>query len=123
MSGHSRWSQIKHKKSLTDQKRGQIFSRISKTITLAARKGTDPKTNTALANAIEQAKSINVPNSNIERAIKKVSEKGGAQMEEIVVEAIGPGSIALRITSVTNNKNRAISEIKKVLLGHKAKMV
>ncbi|HXK40800.1 MAG TPA: YebC/PmpR family DNA-binding transcriptional regulator [Candidatus Paceibacterota bacterium] len=123
MSGHSKWSQIKHKKSLTDQKRGQIFSKLSKAITLAARKGNDPKTNVALANAIEQARSMNMPNENIQRAIKKVSEKGGAQLEEIVVEAIGPGGVALRIEGVTDNKNRTISEIKKVLSDHEAKMV
>ena len=123
MSGHSKWSQIKHKKSLTDQKRGQIFSKLSKAITLAARKGNDPKTNVALANAIEQARSMNMPNENIQRAIKKVSEKGGAQLEEIVVEAIGPGGVALRIEGVTDNKNRTISEIRKVLSNHEAKMV
>ena len=123
MSGHSKWSQIKHKKSLTDQKRGQIFSKLSKAITLAARKGNDPKTNVALANAIEQARSMNMPNENIQRAIKKVSEKGGAQLEEIVVEAIGPGGVALRIEGVTDNKNRTISEIKKVLSNHESKMV
>jgi len=123
MSGHSRWAQIKHKKSLTDQKRGQLFSKLSKAITLAARKGIDPKTNASLANAVEQARSANMPNDNIERAIKKVSEKDGAQLEEIAVEAIGPGGVALRITGVTDNKNRTISEIKKVLSDHNAKMV
>lgn len=123
MSGHSKWSQIKHKKSLTDQKRGQLFSKLSKNITLAARKGADPKINTVLANAIEQARKENMPNDNIERAIKKVSEKGSAQLEEIVVEAIGPGGVALRIKGVTDNKNRTIAEIKKLLSGHEAKMV
>lgn len=123
MSGHSKWAQIKHKKSLTDQKRGRLFSKLSKAITLAARKGTDPKTNPALANAVDQAKKENMPNDNIERAIKKVSEKGSAQLEEIVVEAIGPGGVALRIKGVTDNKNRTISEIKKILSDHNAKMV
>src|SRR3989338_3411675 len=123
MSGHSRWSQIKHKKSLTDQKRGQIFSKLSKNITLAARKGTDPKNNIVLQNAIEQARRENMPNDNIERAIKKASEKNGAQLEEIMVEAIGPTGVALRIEGVTDNKNRTISEIKKVLSNHEAKMV
>lgn len=123
MSGHSRWSQIKHKKGLTDQKRGQLFSKLSKAITLAARKGTDPKTNVALANAIEQARSMNMPNDNVERAVKKVSEKGSAQLEEIMVEAIGPSGVALRIKGVTDNKNRTISEIKNILSDHNAKMV
>ena len=123
MSGHSKWAQIKHKKSLTDQKRGQLFSKLSKAITLAARKGTDPKTNTALQNTIEQARAVNMPNDNIERAVKKVSEKDGTQLEEIIIEALGPGSIALRIKGVTDNKNRTISEIKKILSDHEAKMV
>lgn len=123
MSGHSRWSQIKHRKELTDQKRGQLFSKLSKAITLAARKGTNIKTNTSLANAIEQARSMDMPNDNINRAIKKVSEKGSAQLEEIVVEAIGPGGIALRIKGITDNKNRTIAEIKKVLSEYGTKLV
>src|SRR3989338_6285013 len=123
MSGHSRWSQIKRKKGLTDQKRGQMFSKLSKNITLAARKGTDPKSNIALQNAIEQARRENMPNDNIDRAIKKASEKDSAQLEEIMVEAIGPDGIALRIKGVTDNKNRTISEIKKVLSDHESKMV
>ena len=123
MSGHSRWSQIKRRKDITDQKRGQVFSKISKAITLAAGKGTDPKTNTALANAIEQARAVNMPNENVERATKKVFEKDGARLEEITVEAIGPGGTALKIKGVTDNKNRTISEIKKVLSDHEAKMV
>jgi YebC/PmpR family DNA-binding regulatory protein len=123
MSGHSKWSQIKHKKSLTDQKRGQIFSKLSKNITLAARKGTDSKTNIALANAIEQDKAMNMPNENIERAIKKVFEKGSAQLEEFVIEAIGPGEVALRIKGITDNKNRTIAEVKKILSDHEVKMV
>lgn len=123
MSGHSKWSQIKHKKGVTDQKRGQLFSKLSKAITLAARKGSDPKTNTTLAGAIEQARSMNMPNDNIERAIKKVSDKSAAQLEEILIEAIGPGGIALQIKGVTDNKNRTIAEVKKILLDHRAKMV
>lgn len=123
MSGHSKWAQIRHKKGLTDKKRGQLFSKLSKAITIAARNGTDPKTNIALANAIDQARSMNMPNDNIERAIKKISEKDSAQLEEIIVEAIGPGGVALRIKGVTDNKNRTISEIKKILSDHNAKMV
>ena len=123
MSGHSRWSQIKRNKDLTDQKRGQIFSKLSKNITLAARKGADPKNNIALANAVEQARRENMPNDNIERAIKKASEKDSAQLEEIMVEAIGPAGVALRIKGVTDNKNRTISEIRKVLSNHEAKIV
>jgi len=123
MSGHSRWSQIRRKKELTDKKKGQIFANLSKAITLAARKGTDPKTNIALQNAIEQARKANMPNENIQRAIKKVSEKDSAQLEEILIEAVGPGGVALKIKGITDNKNRAISEIKKVLSDREAKMV
>jgi len=123
MSGHNKWAQIKHKKSLTDQKRGQIFSKLSKAITLAARRGTDPKTNNSLANAIEQARNVNMPNENIERAIRKVSEKESARLEEFLVEAIGPGGVVLKIKGVTDNKNRTIAEVKKILSDHDSKMV
>jgi YebC/PmpR family DNA-binding regulatory protein len=123
MSGHSKWSQIKHKKGATDQKRGQLFSKLSKNITLAARNGTDPKTNSALGNAIEQARAMNMPKDNIERAIKRVSDKAAAQLQEIVVEAIGPGGVALKIKGVTDNSSRTIAEVKKILGEHNAKMV
>ncbi len=123
MSGHSKWSTIKRKKGATDQKRGQVFSKLSKNITLAARGGSDPRINTALANAIEQARAENMPKENIDRAIKKVSDKSAIQLQEVVVEAIGPGGVALRIKAVTDNSNRTISEIKKILINHHAKMV
>ncbi|MBP9822226.1 MAG: YebC/PmpR family DNA-binding transcriptional regulator [Candidatus Pacebacteria bacterium] len=123
MSGHSKWSTIKRKKGATDQKRGQLFAKLSKNITLAARNGADPKTNTTLANAIEQARAENMPKENIERAIKKVSDKSAAQLQEVVVEAIGPGGVALKIKAVTDNSNRTISEIKKILGDHNSKMV
>ena len=123
MSGHNRWSQIKHKKSVTDQKRGQVFSKLSKNITLAARRDADPKSNVALANTVEQARRENMPNDSIERAIKKASEKDSTQLEEITVEAIGPGRVALKIKGVTDNKNRTILEIKKILSDHETKMV
>ena len=125
MSGHSKWSQIKHKKALTDKKRGQIFSKLSRLITLAARKGKglDPKTNPALAQAIEKARSVNMPGENIERAIKKVSDKDQAQLEEIVIEALGPGGVALEIRAITDNRNRTVADIKKILGEHGTKMV
>jgi len=123
MSGHSKWSTIKRKKGTTDQKRGQMFSKLSKNITLAARNGADPKMNAVLANAIEQARAENMPKENIDRAIKKVSDKSAVQLQEIVVEAIGPGGVALRIKAVTDNSNRTINEIRKILTNHHAKMV
>src|SRR3989344_6642006 len=114
MSGHSRWSQIRHKKALTDKKKGQIFSKLARLITLAAKRGANPKSNPTLAQAIENAKSVNMPNDNIERAIKKLSDKDQAQLEELAVEALGPGGVALKIRAITDNRNRTMSEIKKI---------
>jgi len=123
MSGHSRWSQIKHKKELTDKKRGQIFSKFSRLITLAAKKGTDPKTNLTLHQEIEKAKMANMPKENIERAIKRVSDKDQTQLEELLIEALGPGGIALKVRAITDNRNRTLAEIKKILNDHESKMV
>ena len=123
MSGHNRWSQIQRQKSITDQKRGQIFSKFSRLITLAAKKGTNPKTNPALSQAIEKAKAANMPKENIDKAVKKVSEKDQGQLEELLIEALGPGGIALKIRAITDNRNRTLAEIKKILNNHESKMV
>jgi YebC/PmpR family DNA-binding regulatory protein len=123
MSGHSRWSQIKHKKALTDKKKGQIFSKLSRLITLAAKKGADPKSNPSLSQAIENARTVNMPNENIERAIKKVADKNQVQLEELTIEALGPGGVALKIKAITDNRNRTMAEIKKILAEHASKLV
>lgn len=123
MSGHNKWSQIQHKKALTDKKKGQIFSKLARLITLAAKKGADPKSNPSLAQAIENARAMNVPNENIERAIKKVSEKNQVQLEELFVEALGPGGVALKIKAITDNRNRTMAEIKKILTENNSKLV
>jgi len=123
MSGHSKWSQIRHKKGLTDQKRGQIFSKLAKTITVAAKDGIDPGANPKLKTAIEKAKAANMPKENIDKAIKKTSDKEQAQLEELLIEALGPKGIALRIKAITDNRNRTISEIKKILADHESKIV
>ena len=123
MSGHSKWSTIKHKKALTDKKRGQIFSKLSRLITLAAKKGTDPKSNPSLAQAIENARAMNMPNDNIDRAIKKISDKNQVQLEELSVEALGPGGVALKIKAITDNRNRTMAEIKKILTENNFKLV
>ncbi|PIR41954.1 MAG: YebC/PmpR family DNA-binding transcriptional regulator [Candidatus Yanofskybacteria bacterium CG10_big_fil_rev_8_21_14_0_10_37_15] len=123
MSGHSKWSQIKHKKALTDKKKGQVFSKISKLLTLAAKKGTDPKTNPELFQILERAREVNMPGNNIERAIKKVSDKNQDQLEELAIEALGPGGVALKINVITDNGNRTIAEIKKILSENNSKMV
>jgi YebC/PmpR family DNA-binding regulatory protein len=123
MSGHSKWSTIKRKKAITDKKRGQIFSKLSRLITLAAKKSTDPKSNPSLAQVIESARAVNMPNENIERAIKKVSDKNQAQLEELSVEALGPGGVALKIKAITDNRNRTMAEIKKILTENNSKLV
>lgn len=122
MSGHSKWSQIKHKKGIEDQKKGQVFSKFSKLISIAARKGADPEKNVELKNMIERARSFNMPKESIERAIKRVSDRNFAQIEEVIIEAIRPGSVNIVITAVTDNKNRTIGEIKNILSKHEAKM-
>lgn len=122
MSGHSKWSTIKHKKALTDAKRSKVFSKISSVITIAARRGGDPDKNPALRTAIEKAREVNLPKENIDRAIKRgTGEIAGAQLEEVTYGAFGPGGAAVLITVITDNKNRALSEIKKILQEHNAK--
>lgn len=116
MSGHSHWHGIKHKKELEDKKRSKIFSKLAKMVSLTARDGDNPNTNSKLRIAIEKAKSFNMPNDNIERAIKKGSgQMPGERLEEFSYEAIGPGKIAIIIEGITDNKNRTLSDIKKIL--------
>lgn len=124
MSGHSHFSSIKHKKAITDLKRGKIFSKISRLISIAAReKGGDPESNPRLRVAISKAKEANMPKDNIERAIKKGSGQiEGVKMEEIFYEAYGPSGIALIIEVITDNKNRALSEVKHALSRFDGKM-
>lgn len=122
MSGHSRWSQIKNKKGITDKKRGQLFSKLSKLISLAAKKGINPETNLELKDAVEKARSMNMPNENIQRAINKMSDKS-SQLEELSIEVVGPGGIALKIKAITDNRNRTIAEVKKILSDHNSKLV
>jgi YebC/PmpR family DNA-binding regulatory protein len=117
MSGHSHFHSIKHKKEIEDKKRGKIFSKISRVITIAAKEGGgDPNGNSKLRLAIEQAKSFNMPKDNIERAIKKgTGELAGEKLEEFAFEAYGPGGIAIIIEGITDNKNRALNEVKQIL--------
>ncbi|GAH06086.1 unnamed protein product, partial [marine sediment metagenome] len=112
MSGHSKWANIKHRKERQDQKKGKVFSKISRLITIAAmEKGPDPAKNSDLALAIEKAKAVNMPKSNIDRAIKKgLGEIGGAKIIIEQLESFGPSGIALLINIVTDNKNRTLAE-------------
>lgn len=116
MSGHSKWSQIKHQKGVADAKKGQLFSKFSKLITIAAKQGV------GLESIIERAKAANMPKDNIERAITRASEKG-SELFEIVVKALTASGVGLTIDGITDNKNRTIGEIKNILAAHGAKMV
>lgn len=116
MSGHSKWSSIKHKKGAADAKRGKVFTKLIKEITVAARMGGgDPNANPRLRTAIQAAKDENMPKDNLERAIKKgTGELEGQNYEEITYEGYGPGGAAVLIESLTDNKNRAVAEIRHI---------
>ncbi|MBP7096281.1 MAG: YebC/PmpR family DNA-binding transcriptional regulator [Spirochaetia bacterium] len=117
MSGHSKWATIKHKKGAADAKRGQMFTKLIKEISIAARMGGgDPDTNARLRTAILKARSSNMPKDNIDRAIKKgTGELGAAVYEELVYEAYAPGGVAFLIEVLTDNKNRAAAEVRNLL--------
>ncbi|HEY0591285.1 MAG TPA: YebC/PmpR family DNA-binding transcriptional regulator [Thermoanaerobaculia bacterium] len=114
MSGHSKWSTIKHKKGAADAKRGKIFTRLIKEITIASRLGGgDPEGNPRLRAAVAEAKSNNMPKDNIDRAIKRgTGELEGSQYEEITYEGYGPGGVALIVEALTDNTNRTTPEIR-----------
>lgn len=116
MSGHSKWSTIKHKKGAADAKRGKIFTKLIKEITVAARMGGgDPNANPRLRTAIQAAKSENMPKDNLERAIKKgTGDLDGVNYEEIIYEGYGPGGAAIFLESLTDNKNRAVADIRHI---------
>ncbi len=117
MAGHNKWSKIKRGKAITDAKRGNAFSKLSKEITLAAKHGGgSPDMNARLRSAILAARAANVPNDNIDRAIKKgTGELGGAQIEEVLYEAYAPGGVAMMIEIVTDNRNRSFNDIRVLL--------
>jgi YebC/PmpR family DNA-binding regulatory protein len=125
MSGHNKWSKIKHKKAATDAQRSKIFSTLSKEIIIAAKNGSDPEMNFQLKMAVDKAKSLNMPKTNIEKAIKRGSGelKNEAQLEEFLFEAYGPNQVAMLIKAVSDNKNRTLSEIKTALTKNGGKMV
>jgi YebC/PmpR family DNA-binding regulatory protein len=125
MSGHSHFSTIKRKKEATDKKRGQLFSKISRMISIAVKeKGADSTVNPRLKLAIEKAKDCNMPKENIERAIKKAdSGEKSENLEEAIYEGYGPAGVAIIIEVITDNKNRALAEIKQILSAHQGKLV
>jgi YebC/PmpR family DNA-binding regulatory protein len=120
MSGHSKWSSIKHKKAARDAKRGKVFTKLIKEISIAARLGGgDINANPRLRTAVAAAKAQSMPNDNIERAIKKgTGELGGGQLEQIAYEGYGPGGVALIVDVLTDNRNRTVSEIRFLMSKH-----
>jgi len=117
MSGHNKWSKIKRQKEKTDGQKSKIFGKLVKLITVEAKKAGGNLQSPGLKNAIEKAKAANVPNDNIERAVKKSTE-GGVAMESITYEAYGPGGCGIIIEALTDNRNKAVAEIKHILSKH-----
>jgi YebC/PmpR family DNA-binding regulatory protein len=117
MSGHSKWSSIKHKKARADAQRGKVFTRVIKEITVAARMGGgDPDMNPRLRTAVQAAKAVNMPAKNIENAIMKgTGELPGVVYEEVVYEGYGPSGVALYLNVLTDNKNRTVAEVRHLL--------
>jgi len=121
VSGHSKWSSIKHKKGAADAKRGQLFSKLSRAIIIAAKEGgPDPHGNLALQNAIEKARSYSMPKDNIERAIAKGSgaDADASSYETVVYEGYGPEGVAVLVEAVTDNRNRTASEVRHAFTKH-----
>jgi YebC/PmpR family DNA-binding regulatory protein len=124
MSGHSKWHTIKHKKGAADARRGRVFTRLIKEITVAARAGGgDPDANPRLRTVVNEAKAANMPADNIKRAIRRgTGEEPGVSYEEVVYEGYGPGGAALIIETLTDNKNRTVGEIRHILDKHNGKL-
>lgn len=115
MSGHSKWSTIKRKKGAADAARGKVFTRLAREIQIAAREGPDPDTNMTLRLAVERARSQNMPKDNIERAINRGAglEKDAAEYETVVYEGYGPNGVAILVECMTDNRNRAIADVRR----------
>ena len=120
MAGHSKWANIKHRKGKEDARRGQLFTKLARQITLAAREGGgDPETNFRLRLAMDKARSNNVPNDNIDRAIKRgTGELEGVNLEEVIYEGYGPGGMAILLEALTDNRNRTASDVRHVFSKH-----
>ncbi len=123
MAGHSKWAQIKRKKAVTDAQRGKAFSRLSRAITVAARNNPDPETNQRLKTEIERARAANMPADNIERAVRKVTEKDAAQLKELQIAFIGPGGAGIRAYAITDSSNRTINELRQLATHAGVRMV
>lgn len=121
MSGHSKWKQIKNKKAAADVKRGELFSKLLKNISIAVRLGANPEVNPVLRAAIEKAKEANVPKENIERALAR-GDRSQGDLSSYVFEVYGPGGTALLMDVITDNKNRTMMELRKILESHGARL-
>jgi YebC/PmpR family DNA-binding regulatory protein len=126
MSGHSKWSTIKHKKAANDKVKGSVFTKMAKAITVAVKKGGgigDPNMNFTLRLAIEKARNVNMPRENIERAIEKGTGKAeGSELAEVIIEGFAPGGVAVIIEAVTDNSNRTIAELRNLMEKHGGRM-
>jgi YebC/PmpR family DNA-binding regulatory protein len=120
MAGHSKWAGIKHKKAIVDARRGKLFTKLARTITVAAKDGGDPEGNPALALAIQKARDASMPKDNIERAIAKGTGEGADadQLETVLYEGYGPGGVALLVDALTDNRNRTGSEVRHLFTKH-----
>lgn len=119
MAGHSKWAQIKHKKAITDSRKGQAYTKLANTIAVAAKHGADPEKNFRLRLAIAKAKEANMPNANIERSIQRgAGQLGGSQIEEITYEGYGPSGVAIMVEAATDNRNRTAAEVRSAFAKH-----
>ncbi|MCL1839748.1 YebC/PmpR family DNA-binding transcriptional regulator [Candidatus Saccharibacteria bacterium] len=115
MSGHSKWATTKRHKAVVDAKRGAIFTKIGNQIAIAARAGTDPETNAALAMILEKARQANMPKANVDRAVARAADKSAADLIEETYEAYGPGGVGIIVEIATDNKNRTLPEVRHTL--------
>ena len=124
MSGHSKWSSIKHQKGVTDARRGQLFTKLTREIMVAVRQGgNNPETNFRLRLAIQKARDNNMPLENIERAIKRGSgEIEGATLAEMVLEGYGPGGAAILVHALTDNRNRTLQDVRNIFSRHNSSL-
>lgn len=118
MAGHSKWAQIKHKKAITDARKGAAWTKLANAVALAAKHGGDPEKNFRLRLAIQKAKDANMPAANIERSIKRGTGEGGGQIEEITYEGYAPGGVAVMVETATDNRNRTAAEVRSAFTKH-----
>ncbi len=123
MSGHSKWSTIKRDKAVNDSKKSQIFTKLTRAITIAAKRGADAESNSTLRVAIEKAKEARMPKDNIERAVQRGSGAGeGVQFDEVVYEGYGPEGVAFYVKALTDNRNRTVAEVRNIFNKHGGSM-